>query len=80
MTRRSAWSPPGALTALSTASAAAPPGIFPSGPPATASASSSGTLGRGTRIRKKRGEDAANPEWIFNERGVGYRMAEPGEL
>ena len=31
-------------------------------------------------IRKKLGEDAANPEWIFNERGVGYRMAEPGEL
>ena len=31
-------------------------------------------------IRKKLGEDATNPEWIFNERGVGYRMAEPGEL
>ena len=31
-------------------------------------------------IRKKLGEDAANPVWIFNERGVGYRMAEPGEL
>ena len=31
-------------------------------------------------IRKKLGEDAANPAWIFNERGVGYRMAEPGEL
>ena len=29
-------------------------------------------------IRKKLGEDAANPEWIFNERGVGYRMAESG--
>ncbi len=29
-------------------------------------------------IRKKLGEDAASPKWIFNERGVGYRMAEPG--
>ena len=29
-------------------------------------------------LRKKLGEDAARPEWIFNERGVGYRMAEPG--
>ena len=29
-------------------------------------------------IRKKLGEDAASPTWIFNERGVGYRMAEPG--
>ncbi len=29
-------------------------------------------------LRKKLGENAANPEWIFNERGVGYRMAEPG--
>ena len=30
-------------------------------------------------IRKKLGEDAANPAWIFNERGVGYRMAGPDE-
>ena len=30
-------------------------------------------------LRGKIGEDAANPEWIFNERGVGYRMAEPGQ-
>ncbi len=30
-------------------------------------------------IRRKLGEDAANPEWIFNERSVGYRMAAPGE-
>ncbi|MDE0111606.1 MAG: response regulator, partial [Albidovulum sp.] len=29
-------------------------------------------------LRRKLGEDAANPAWIFNERGVGYRMAEPG--
>ena len=29
-------------------------------------------------LRKKLGEDAAKPQWIFNERGVGYRMAEPG--
>ena len=30
-------------------------------------------------LRRKLGEDAANPAWIFNERGVGYRMAAPGE-
>ena len=30
-------------------------------------------------LRHKLGEDAANPAWIFNERGVGYRMAAPGE-
>ena len=29
-------------------------------------------------LRRKLGDDAANPTWIFNERGVGYRMAEPG--
>ena len=29
-------------------------------------------------LRRKLGDDAANPRWIFNERGVGYRMAEPG--
>ncbi len=28
-------------------------------------------------LRKKLGDDAADPAWIFNERGVGYRMAEP---
>ena len=30
-------------------------------------------------LRRKLGDDAANPTWIFNERGVGYRMAAPGE-
>ena len=30
-------------------------------------------------LRRKLGEDAGNPAWIFNERGVGYRMAAPGE-
>ena len=30
-------------------------------------------------LRRKLGEDAATPKWIFNERGVGYRMAAPGE-
>ena len=30
-------------------------------------------------LRQKLGEDAGNPAWIFNERGVGYRMAAPGE-
>ena len=29
-------------------------------------------------LRRKLGDDAARPAWIFNERGVGYRMAEPG--
>ena len=28
-------------------------------------------------LRRKLGEPAADPTWIFNERGVGYRMAEP---
>ena len=28
-------------------------------------------------LRRKLGEDAADPTWIFNERGVGYRMAGP---
>ncbi len=28
-------------------------------------------------LRRKLGETASNPRWIFNERGVGYRMAEP---
>ena len=27
-------------------------------------------------LRRKLGDDAANPSWIFNERGVGYRMAD----
>ena len=31
------------------------------------------------QIRAKLSDDAANPAWIFNERGVGYRMARPGE-
>ncbi len=31
------------------------------------------------KLRAKLGEDAANPTWIFNVRGVGYRMAPPGE-
>ena len=30
-------------------------------------------------LRRKLGDDAANPTWIFNERGVGYRMPEPGD-
>ena len=29
------------------------------------------------RLRSKLGDDAADPAWIFNERGVGYRMARP---
>ena len=29
-------------------------------------------------LRRKLGDDAANPTWIHNERGVGYRMAGPG--
>ena len=30
------------------------------------------------RLRRKLGDDAANPQYICNERGVGYRM--PGQL
>ena len=30
-------------------------------------------------IRRKLGDDAKKPDYIFNERGVGYRMAQPGE-
>ncbi len=30
-------------------------------------------------LRRKLGDDAADPTWIFNERGVGYRMPRPGE-
>ena len=30
-------------------------------------------------LRRKLGEDAGRPAWIFNERGVGYRMPDPGE-
>ena len=30
-------------------------------------------------LRRKLGDDAENPTWIFNQRGVGYRMANPGE-
>ena len=29
------------------------------------------------KLRKKLGEDAQSPTWIFNLRGVGYRMARP---
>ena len=31
------------------------------------------------QLRAKLGDDAARPAYIFNERGVGYRMARPGE-
>ena len=30
-------------------------------------------------LRRKLGDDAENPTWIFNLRGVGYRMPRPGE-
>lgn len=30
-------------------------------------------------LRRKLGDDAANPTYIFNERGVGYRMTQLGE-
>jgi len=33
----------------------------------------------GYGLRAKLGEDAARPTWIFNERGVGYRMPRPEE-
>ena len=32
------------------------------------------------RLRRKLGDDTANPTYIRNERGVGYRMPEPGDL
>ena len=31
------------------------------------------------KLRAKLGDDAASPTYIFNERGVGYRMADPNE-
>ena len=31
------------------------------------------------KLRAKLGDDAVRPAWILNERGVGYRMPEPGE-
>ena len=31
------------------------------------------------KLRRKLGDDAANPAYIVNERGVGYRMARPGD-
>ena len=31
------------------------------------------------QIHAKLGDSAARPTWIFDERGVGYRMAKPGE-
>ncbi|MXW36441.1 MAG: response regulator transcription factor, partial [Chloroflexi bacterium] len=30
-------------------------------------------------LRAKLGDDAASPDYIVNERGVGYRMPDPGE-
>ena len=30
-------------------------------------------------LRRKLGDDARKPAYIFTERGVGYRMARPGE-
>ncbi len=32
------------------------------------------------QLRAKLGDDAADPTWIFNVRGVGYRMPRPGEM
>ena len=31
------------------------------------------------QLRTKLGDDASDPRWIFNERGVGYWMPRPGE-
>ncbi len=31
------------------------------------------------KLRQKLGDDARKPAYLFNERGVGYRMARPGE-
>ena len=32
------------------------------------------------KLRRKLGDDAANPTYIFTERGIGYRMAKPNDL
>ena len=32
------------------------------------------------KLRRKLGDDATKPAYIFTERGVGYRMAKPSEL
>ena len=32
------------------------------------------------KLRRKLGDDATNPVWIFTERGVGYSMPPPDEL
>ena len=32
------------------------------------------------KLRRKLGDDARRPVWIFTERGVGYRMAQPDEV
>ena len=32
------------------------------------------------RLRRKLGDDAANPAYVLNERGVGYRTPAPGDL
>ena len=32
------------------------------------------------KLRRKLGDDATNPVWIFTERGVGYRMPRPDEV
>ena len=42
---------------------------------AIANATSSGRSRK--KLRAKIGEDAASPTWIFNVRGVGYRMPRP---
>ena len=31
------------------------------------------------QLRRKLADDAASPAWVINVRGVGYRMARPGE-
>ena len=31
------------------------------------------------QLRRKLGDDAASPAWIFNVRGIGYRMPRPGD-
>ena len=32
------------------------------------------------KLRRKLGDRAADPTYIFNERGVGYRFARPGPV
>ena len=81
--RRSSSPPPS--TSCCACSRSMPDGSFPSRRCSTGCGRGAKTRARtGVRIcvrnlRRKLADDAANPDYIFSERGVGYRMPEPGE-